>query len=639
MLSGVFLGGVVALKKWFKDLVNWIRSHLVLSIALMFSLMSFAVCVGITLADSHRDRVQAEQVLSLPKKPLMSFNDDVSSGKISEVVSHTIRTGPWYLSRLETYMQAVPADAKSPSYVVALSDDLREETNKAIALAASRSPISIRNGSRAGQENMVLGVFRMVFLVMMLVGVLLVAQMLIGEVMTGHSFKAEKPDRNITFDSIAGYEDVKEQFREIVEQLEHPARFSEHGVKAPKGVLLLGPPGVGKTMMAKAMANELNAASFSVTGADFAEMYVGVGPRRVRSLFRQARRAPRALIFIDEFDAIGSRDAMGYDTERRATINKLLSELDGVSENGRLLVVAATNYADHLDPALVRPGRIDRKITMDLPDEATRRELIRRKLDQGGKLRIDPSLDPVSLARRTEGFSGAEICNVLDEARNLAMRDASRTGSDAVLTQATIEQAQEIALLGSSSREAAPEDLRRVAVHELGHALVGHVFDGTHHVEKVTVRGRGRAAGFTTSISVREAPIKTEGELRGEIAFALGGRAAEKVLLGNVSAGASDDLSRATRIATHMVTELGMGRKSGLAVALDPESARSDRFREEVVALLDEIYGEVLSFTEKNRAWYEDRIDAVLHQGILNHADLFECGVYRSLGIIRRGEM
>ena len=376
----------------------------------------------------------------------------------------------------------------------------------------------------------------------------------------------------ITFKNVGGAGEAVNELREITEYLKDPARFQRLGGRMTKGVILVGAPGTGKTLLAKATAGEAGAPFFSVSASEFVEMFVGVGASRVRDLFERAKKAAPSIIFIDELDAIGGRRAgagvMGAHEEREQTLNQLLAEMDGFESQHGVIVMAATNRPEVLDPALLRPGRFDRQITVDLPDLVGRQEILSIHA-RGVTLAADVDLQAV--ARITPGFSGADLENVVNQAALAAARD----GKDAVAAL-DFDEAIERVVAGSERRTRAmnPWEKQTVAVHEAGHALVASLLPGTDPVHKVTIVPRGRALGYTIQRPIEDRYLLSQSELRARLAVMLGGRAAEALTFGEVSTGASDDLARATELARRMATEFGMSPALGpVRLAGDPQAA------------------------------------------------------------------
>jgi cell division protease FtsH len=367
----------------------------------------------------------------------------------------------------------------------------------------------------------------------------------------------------VTFADVAGVEEAKAELVEIVDFLKSPGRFTDIGARIPKGVLLVGPPGTGKTLLAKAVAGEAGVPFFSISGSEFVEMFVGVGSSRVRDLFEQAKKQAPCIIFIDELDAIGkSRNSGGFyggNDEREQTLNQLLAEMDGFAVGGAtVIVLAATNRPETLDPALLRPGRFDRQVLVDRPD-LSGREAILRIHSQKVKLGADVNLK--AIATRTPGFAGADLANLVNEAALLAARNHRETVAQEDFAEA-IERV--VAGLEKKSRVLNENEKKIVAYHEVGHALVGALSKGSGRVEKISIVPRGMAAlGYTLQLPTEDRFLKDETELRAEIATLLGGRAAEEVVFGGITTGASNDLQRATDLAERMVTTYGMSKALG----------------------------------------------------------------------------
>ncbi len=374
----------------------------------------------------------------------------------------------------------------------------------------------------------------------------------------------EGDDNKVTFDDVAGVEESKVELEEVVEFLQSPKRFNDIGAKIPKGVLLVGPPGTGKTLLAKAVAGEAGVSFFSISGSEFVELFVGTGAARVRDLFEQAKKQAPCIIFIDELDAIGkSRSGgngfVGGNDEREQTLNQLLTEMDGFDVgDGTVIVLAATNRPETLDPALLRPGRFDRQVLVDRPDVSGRLAI----LDiYAQKVKLGDDIDLNAIATRTPGFAGADLANLVNEAALLAARRDSKTVQTEDFAEA-IERV--VAGLEKKSRVLNPKEKEIVAYHEVGHALVGAMVSGSDKVEKISIVPRGMAAlGYTLQVPTEDRFLLNEEELRGQIATLLGGRAAEEIVFGNITTGASNDLQRATDLAEQMVTSYGMSEVLG----------------------------------------------------------------------------
>jgi cell division protease FtsH len=370
------------------------------------------------------------------------------------------------------------------------------------------------------------------------------------------------PSKNkVTFDDVAGADEEKEELREIVEFLKDPKRFTEVGARIPKGVLLVGPPGTGKTLLARAVSGEAGVPFFTISGSDFVEMFVGVGASRVRDLFDQAKKAAPAIVFIDEIDAVGRQRGAGLGgghDEREQTLNQLLVEMDGFSHNEGVIVMAATNRADILDPALLRPGRFDRQVTVNYPDVKGREEIL--KIHARGKP-LDPNVNLEILAKRTPYFTGADLENVMNEGAILTARAGKRT-----ITMETLEEAITKVSAGpeKKSHKVTDEDKRLVAYHEAGHAIVMHNIPECDNVHEISIIPRGKGAGgYTMYLPEKEVNYISSARLLAQMSGMMGGHCAERLVLGDVSTGSTNDLKRATQIARSMVTEYGMSEKLG----------------------------------------------------------------------------
>ena len=359
----------------------------------------------------------------------------------------------------------------------------------------------------------------------------------------------------VTFKDVAGLKEVKEEVKELIDFLKNPKKFQKMGARIPKGVLLYGPPGTGKTLLARAVAGEANVPFYFISGSDFVELFVGVGASRVRDMFQQAKRTAPCLIFIDEIDAVGRQRGTGLGgghDEREQTLNQLLTEMDGFGENEGIIIIAATNRPDVLDPALLRPGRFDRQIMVNLPDVKGREEIL--AVHARNKV-LAPNVKLSTIAKRTPGYSGADLENLLNEAALLAVR----RNKDAI-TMSEIDEASDRVLMGpaKSSANRSESDRKLVAYHESGHAVVGIKLKGASDVQKVTIIPRGSAGGYNMMIPSEEKICSTKTDLLEQITGLLAGRVAEEVVFHEVTTGAENDFAKATKIARSMVTEYGM---------------------------------------------------------------------------------
>ncbi len=438
----------------------------------------------------------------------------------------------------------------------------------------------------------------------------------------------------VTFDDVAGVDEAKAELVEIVDFLKTPKRFTDLGAKIPKGVLLVGPPGTGKTLMAKAVAGEAGVPFFSISGSEFVELFVGVGSSRVRDLFEQAKKQAPCIIFIDELDAIGkSRASSGFyggNDEREQTLNQLLTEMDGFDAGDTtVIVLAATNRPETLDPALLRPGRFDRQVLVDRPDLKGREAILNIHAKD---VKLSEAVDLKQIATRTPGFAGADLANLVNEAALLAARRNSAKVEQQDFAEA-IERV--VAGLEKKSRVLNDKEKEIVAYHEVGHALVGAVMPGSDQVEKISIVPRGMAAlGYTLQLPTEDRFLRDEAELKGQIATLLGGRSAEELIFGSITTGASNDLQRATDLAEQMVTTYGMSKvlgplayergqrntflEGGMPNARRPISEETAKaIDEEVKALVEAGHQRALVILRDNRALLEDLAKQLLDTEVI----------------------
>src|SRR5574344_1183913 len=420
-------------------------------------------------------------------------------------------------------------------------------------------------------------------------------------------------NNKVTFKDVAGLDEEKEELQELIDFLKNPKKFQKLGARIPKGVLLVGPPGTGKTLLAKAVAGEANAPFYFISGSDFVELYVGVGASRVRDMFKQAKQNAPCLIFIDEIDAVGRQRGTGLGgghDEREQTLNQLLTAMDGFGANEGIIIIAATNRPDVLDPALLRPGRFDRQVTVSLPDQKERLAIL--KVHAKNKI-FDKTVNLENLSKRTPGFSGADLENLLNEAALLAVR-RNLTG----IGMAEIDEATDRVLMGPAkvSRTITDKEKRLIAIHESGHAVIGLKLPDAEDVHKITIIPRGMAGGYTMMLPKEEKiAIMTENELLSTITGLLGGRVSEELFFGEITTGASDDFSKATKIARSMVTEYGMSdlgpvqlehKSEGVFLGRDYNKSQnfSDAIAEEidkeVRKIMDECYKHATKILKEN---------------------------------------
>ncbi len=410
-------------------------------------------------------------------------------------------------------------------------------------------------------------------------------------------FNANRP--TVTFADVAGVEEAKQELAEVVDFLKYPERFVALGARIPRGVLLIGPPGTGKTLLARAVAGEAGVPFFSISGSEFVEMFVGVGASRVRDLFEQAKRNAPCIVFIDEIDAVGRQRGAGLGgshDEREQTLNQILVEMDGFDTNTNVIIVAATNRPDILDPALLRPGRFDRQVVLDRPDINGRKAIL--QVHAKGKP-LDKDVDLEVLAKVTPGFSGADLANLLNEAAILAARRSKK-----IISMAEMHEAVDRVIAGPErkSRVITPKEKELTAYHEAGHALVASRLPNADPVQKISIVSRGMMGGYTRLLPEEDRYIWTRAQFKDMLAYSLGGRAAEQLVFGEITTGAENDIQQATRIARKMVTEYGMSEKLG---------PRAFGHKQEMVFLGRDI-GEQRNYSEK----VAEQIDAEVQEFI-----------------------
>ena len=431
-------------------------------------------------------------------------------------------------------------------------------------------------------------------------------------------FNSDHP--TVTFEDVAGVEEAKEELKEVVEFLKEPDKFIALGARIPKGVLLVGPPGTGKTLLSKAVAGEAGVPFFSISGSEFVEMFVGVGASRVRDLFDQAKRHSPCIIFVDEIDAVGRQRGAGLGgshDEREQTLNQILVEMDGFDTDTNIIVIAATNRPDILDPALMRPGRFDRRVILDRPDMKGREQIIKVHV-RGKPLAAD--VDPAVLSKATPGFAGADLENMVNEAAILAARRNKKA-----ITHKEFEEAIERVIAGPErkSRIITEEEKRVIAYHEAGHAVVMHALERSDPVHKVSIIARGMAGGYTLALPDEDRTLASKRKFRDDLVGLLGGRAAEEIVFGDITTGASNDMERVTKIARSMVTRWGMSDKMGpmvygakeelifLGREISEQRDYSDAVAEQIDAEVRKLVTEAYDRAREILTQYRDRLDAV----------------------------
>jgi cell division protease FtsH len=434
-----------------------------------------------------------------------------------------------------------------------------------------------------------------------------------------------KSSGGIKFTDVAGEDEAKENLAEIVDYLHNPKKYEDVGAKMPKGLLLVGPPGTGKTMLAKAVAGEANVPFFSMSGSEFVEMFVGMGASKVRDLFKQAKEKAPCIVFIDEIDAIGQkRDSIGggRNDEREQTLNQLLTEMDGFEGNTGVVILAATNRPETLDPALTRPGRFDRRVPVELPDLKGREEILRV---HAKRIKVEPNIDYIHIARMASGASGAELANIVNEAALRAVRQGRNAAS-----QADLEESIETVIAGYQKKNAILTDKEKmiVAYHEIGHALVAAKQSNSAPVQKITIVPRTSGAlGYTMQVDEGNHYLMTKTEIENKIATYTGGRAAEEIAIGSVTTGASNDIEQATKLARAMITRFGMDDDFGMVAfetvtnqylggdtSLSCSAETQSKIDERVVSLVKNQYEKAKKILTENRC----KLDLLAHYLYVN---------------------
>jgi len=447
----------------------------------------------------------------------------------------------------------------------------------------------------------------------------------------------------VRFDDVAGADEEKEEMAELIEYLKNPKKFAKMGARIPKGILLSGAPGTGKTLLAKAVAGEADVPFYSISGSDFVEMFVGVGASRVRDMFKKAQSTAPCIVFIDEIDAVGRQRGTGVGgghDEREQTLNQLLVEMDGIGDNTGVVIIAATNRPDVLDPALLRPGRFDRQITVSLPDKRGRHAIL--KVHARNK-QVGPDVELEGLARRTPGFSGADLENVLNEAAILAVRDKKE-----VINMEHLDEAVDRVMMGPAkkSRKYSEREKHLVAVHETGHAVIGLLVEEADMVQKVTIIPRGLAGGYNLMTPKDERMMATKSDLLAKITGLLGGRVAEEIVLNEISSGAYNDIERATNIARDMVMSYGMSKlgpiqyeKSGGNVFLGRDYSSTRNYSgqiafeidKEIRAIIDGCYAKAKDLIINNRPLLDKITLALIEYETLTHEQIMK--LYNDNGV------
>jgi cell division protease FtsH len=490
------------------------------------------------------------------------FSTQLAGGEITKVVMDTannslqVTLGKSVPEKDRTYKTAYP-----PEYATTLTNEIKKQQTKQ---GAAKLSFDVKPSNRSSIGSMI-SLF-LPILLLLAFWLFIFGRMQGGGGSRVMSFGKSRARRmsadtpKITFKDVAGVDEAVEELQEVKEFLEDPRRFQALGARIPKGVLLFGPPGTGKTLLARAIAGEAGVPFFSISGSDFVEMFVGVGASRVRDLFEQAKQNSPCIIFMDEIDAVGRHRGAGMGgghDEREQTLNQLLVEMDGFETKDNVILIAATNRPDVLDPALLRPGRFDRQVTVDRPDRKGRIRIL--QVHTRGKP-IDPSIDLEKLAGQTPGFTGADLANLINEAALLAARDGKKEIGETQLEEGIMR-----VIAGPEKKSRLMSDKERLitAYHEMGHALVGHFLPNCDPVHKISIINRGQALGYTISMPTEDKFLTTRSELADNMAMTLGGRAAEEIIFGEITTGASNDLEKVTQTAKQMVMRFGMSEKLG----------------------------------------------------------------------------
>ncbi len=572
-----------------------------------------------------------DQVAGPEEIPISQFVENVEEGEYDEVV--LLARSRRAQARLAGTEAEVGAFDQVASYVEGFESELTATLERSgTQWSTDEEP--------AGFWEVLIGFLPWLFLLGFMVFIFMQMQGGGNRVMQFGKSRAKvvgKEQPKVTFDDVAGLQEAKEELEEIKDFLADPDRYRQIGAKIPKGVLLFGPPGTGKTLLARAVAGEAGVPFMSISGSDFVEMFVGVGAARVRDLFEQAKQTAPAIIFIDEIDAVGRHRGAGLGgghDEREQTLNQLLVELDGFEGNVGVIVMAATNRPDILDPALLRPGRFDRQITVDAPD-VEGREAILAVHSKGKPLSED--IDLGVLARRTPGFTGADLANLINEAALLTARKRNKE-----ITMVELEEAIDRVIAGPErkTRILSEEERKTIAYHETGHALVGYALPNSDPVHKITIVSRGRSLGHTLALPTHDKYLSKRSELVDRLAMLLGGRTAEELIFADPSTGAADDIEKATSIARRMVMEYGMsdelgpmqyGKPSG-EVFLGRDYSRQQDYSDEVAAFIDSevrklitaAHVEARTILEHHRDALERMVETLLEKETVDRAEVAE---------------
>ena len=568
---------------------------------LLIYLLAFALVIGagfyLITSSTQGERVQYYEIVS-----------KFEQGKVTEY-SLNLSSGALIYVEKDEKGNTVPQRYTVPNVQIFINDihPLVSEYNKDPANAGN--PIKY-DYERGGENSWIMNVLPTLMLMLVLGGIMFFFVRRMGQSFNNENNKtlsfgkariknAKDEKRKAKFEDVAGADEEKEELAEIVEFLKNPAKFNELGARIPKGVLLVGPPGTGKTLLARAVAGEADVPFFSISGSDFVEMYVGVGASRVRDLFDQAKKNSPAIIFIDEIDAVGRHRGAGMcggHDEREQTLNQLLVEMDGFGANEGVIIIAATNRPDILDPALLRPGRFDRQVTVNYPDLKGREAVL--KVHAKGKP-LAPDVDLAVIARSTAGFTGADLENLLNEAALLAARKDKKA-----ITMSEIEEATVKVVVGTEkkSHKMTDKEKKLTAYHEAGHAVATFNLESQDPVHEISIIPRGMAGGYTMSIPTEDKSYTTKNDMLDNLVTLLGGRVAEAIILGDISTGASNDIQRATEIVRGMITKYGMSDELG-PIAFT--SGNNEIF-------LGRDYGQTRNYSEKVASSIDEEMNSII---------------------------
>ena len=568
---------------------------------LLIYLLAFALVIGagfyLITSSTQGERVQYYEIVS-----------KFEQGKVTEY-SLNLSSGALIYVEKDEKGNTVPQRYTVPNVQIFINDihPLVSEYNKDPANAGN--PIKY-DYERGGENSWIMNVLPTLMLMLVLGGIMFFFVRRMGQSFNNENNKtlsfgkariknAKDEKRKAKFEDVAGADEEKEELAEIVEFLKNPAKFNELGARIPKGVLLVGPPGTGKTLLARAVAGEADVPFFSISGSDFVEMYVGVGASRVRDLFDQAKKNSPAIIFIDEIDAVGRHRGAGMGgghDEREQTLNQLLVEMDGFGANEGVIIIAATNRPDILDPALLRPGRFDRQVTVNYPDLKGREAVL--KVHAKGKP-LAPDVDLAVIARSTAGFTGADLENLLNEAALLAARKNKKA-----ITMSEIEEATVKVVVGTEkkSHKMTDKEKKLTAYHEAGHAVATFNLESQDPVHEISIIPRGMAGGYTMSIPTEDKSYTTKNDMLDSLVTLLGGRVAEAIILGDISTGASNDIQRATEIVRGMITKYGMSDELG-PIAFT--SGNNEIF-------LGRDYGQTRNYSEKVASSIDEEMNSII---------------------------